>query len=54
MLRASSDDIQSAKIIGMIQKIFKFIFIFGFVMTATVGMLLLSLLYTRIWILVSS
>lgn len=40
MLRASSDDIQSAKIIGIdTKKIFKFIFIFGFVMTATVGML---------------
>lgn len=40
MLRASSDDIQSAKIIGIdTKKLFKFIFIFGFVMTATVGML---------------
>ena len=40
MLRASSDDIQSAKIIGIdTKKIFKFIFIFGFVMSATVGML---------------
>ena len=40
MLRASSDDIQSAKIIGIdTKKIFKFIFIFGFVMTAAVGML---------------
>ena len=40
MLRASSDDIQSAKIIGIdTKKLFKFIFIFGFIMTATVGML---------------
>ena len=40
MLRASSDDIQSAKIVGIdTKKVFKFIFIFGFVMTATVGML---------------
>ena len=40
MLRASSDDIQSAKIVGIdTKKLFKFIFIFGFVMTATVGML---------------
>ena len=40
MLRASSDDIQSAKIIGIdTRKLFKFIFIFGFFMTATVGML---------------
>jgi len=40
MLRASSDDIRSAKIIGIdTKKLFKFIFIFGFVMTATVGML---------------
>ena len=40
MLRASSDDIQSAKIIGIdTKKLFKFIFIFGFVMTAIVGML---------------
>ena len=40
MLRASSDDIQSAKIIGIdTKKLFKFIFIFGFFMTATVGML---------------
>ena len=39
MLRASSDDIQSAKIIGIdTKKLFKFIFIFGFIMTATVGM----------------
>ena len=40
MLRASSDDIRSAKIIGIdTKKLFKFIFIFGFVMTAIVGML---------------
>tara|TARA_B100001939_G_scaffold109717_1_gene94807 strand:- start:5189 stop:6031 length:843 start_codon:yes stop_codon:yes gene_type:complete len=40
MLRASSDNIQSAKIIGIdTKKLFKFIFIFGFIMTATVGML---------------
>ena len=40
MLRASSDYIQSAKIIGIdTKKLFKFIFIFGFIMTATVGML---------------
>ena len=40
MLRASSDDIQSAKIIGIdTKKLFKSIFIFGFIMTATVGML---------------
>ena len=40
MLRASSDDIRSAKIIGIdTKKLFKFIFIFGFIMTAIVGML---------------